>query len=349
MSDAGLEYVPFPAEEVRAMPDGSVAAMREPLPGYEAYIDVIPPVDAEDPRVQRRSVRHDDGLEPSAEPAPRTPEEQLLLELTEFNRNGCATDLRALHRLARTDHEPDGVRARAIALRAVEVGIRRGLLTSGMFVRAGSELAFVEPERSAADRVETVRDRYVSAPAAGESDGDLANSVWLMNTTDGERYARTHGGEAPGTGEPSEARPTTATRAPAVVVRSQGDEWNDRHHELLAANVFEELRNGWLSWGKGIEDEVLKNTAWGIAAEIVYAFDVKWSPDWVAEGHPHRWHDQDGWHARCNDCLDESPAEPDEASAYAWFADHRPIAHGDTAPPFRPSLPPLEIPMPGDD
>ena len=285
MSDVGLEYIPFPAEEVRAMPDGSIAAMREPLPGHEAYIDVIPPVDAEDPRVQRRSVRHDGGMAPSTEPAPRTPEEQLLLELTEFNRNGCATDLRALHRMVRTDHEPDGARARAMALRTVEVGIRRGLLTSGMFVRAGSELAFVEPERSVADRIATVGDRYVSAPRAGEPDGDLANSVWLMNTTDGERYARTHSAEPAGGNHARDAGSTTTSSAPAVVVRSSSDEWEDKNHELLADNVFEELRNGWLSWGKGIEDAALKNIAWGIAAEIVYAFDVQWSPDWVAEGY----------------------------------------------------------------
>jgi hypothetical protein len=122
-----------------------------------------------------------------------------------------------------------------------------------------------------------------------------------------------------------------------------------KNHELLTENVFEELRNGWLSWGKGIEDAALKNIAWGIAAEIVYAFDVQWSPDWVAKGHPHRWHDEDGWHARCNDCLDESPAESDEAVAYAWFADHRPVAHGDTAPPFRPSPPAIAVPMPNAD
>ncbi|OII04431.1 hypothetical protein BIU89_01330 [Curtobacterium sp. MCBA15_005] len=331
------------------MPDGSIAAMREPLPGHESYIDVVPPADAEDPRVQRRSVRHDDGPTPSAEPAPRTPEEQLLLELTEFNRNGCATDLRALHRMVRTDHEPDATRARAMALRSVEIGLRRGLLTSGMFVRAGSELAFVEPERTAAEQIATVRGRYVSAPAAGESDGDLANSVWLMNTTDGERFARTHGAEADGTAEPSEVRQSVPASKPAVVVRSQGDAWDDKNHELLADNVFEELRNGWLSWDKGIGDDALKNLAWGIAAEIVYAFDVKWSPDWVAKGHPHRWHDEAGWHARCNDCLDESPAEADEVVAYSWFADHRPIAHGDIAPPFRPSPPPLDVPMPGTD
>ncbi|PZE70648.1 hypothetical protein DEJ27_06145 [Curtobacterium sp. MCPF17_018] len=331
------------------MPDGSVAAMREPLPGHEAYIDAIPPADAEDPRVQRRSVRHDLGLAPSPEPAPRTPEEQLLLDLTEFNRNGCATDLRALHRMARTDHEPDGTRARAMALRCVEFGIRRGLLASGMFVRAGSELAFVEPERTADEQIATVRGRYASAPVAGESDGDLANSVWLMNTTDGERFARTHGAEADGTAEPSEARSSVPASKPAVVVRSQGDAWDDKHHELLAGNVFEELRNGPLSWDTGIGDDALKSIAWGIAAEIVYAFDVKWSPNWVAKGYPHRWHDADGWHTRCNDCLDESPAEADEAVAYSWFADHRPIAHGDIAPPFRRSPPPLDVPMPGTD
>ena len=329
------------------MPDGSIAAMREPLPGHEAYIDVVPPVDAEDPRVQRRSVRHDSGLTPSTEPAPRTPEEQLLLELTEFNRNGCATDLRALHRMARTDHDPDGPRARAMALRSVEIGVRRGLLTSGMFVRAGSDLAFVEPERTVEDRIATVRSRYVSAPACGESDEALANSLWLMNTAAGERYARTHSGETQQySGAEDSTPPKAPSEAPAVVVKSESDGWDDKNHELLAENVFTELRYGQLAWDAGIDEKTLKSVAWGIAAEIVYAFDVKWSPDWVAKGHPHRWHDEDGWHARCNDCLDESPAEPDESVAYRWFADHRPAAHGDSAPPFRPSPPPLEVPMP---
>jgi len=331
------------------MPDGSIAALREPLPGHEQYIDVIPHVDAEDPRVQRRSVRLDPGLPPSTEPAPRTPEEQLLLALTEFNRNGCATDLRALHRMARMDHELDGPRARAMALRAVEVGIRRGLLTSGMFVRSGPELAFVEPERSVADRVATVRGRYVSAPDAGESDDDLADSVWLMNTTEGERYARTHGAEAARTGRASDTEPTETADAPAVVLRSSSDEWENRHHELLAENVFTELRYGQLAWDAGVDESTLKSVAWGIAAEIVYAFDVQWSPDWVPKGHPHRWQDDEGWHTRCNDCLAESPAESEEADAWEWFATHRPVAHGDTAPAFRPSPPPIEIALPGSE
>ncbi|WP_141399245.1 hypothetical protein [Curtobacterium sp. 'Ferrero'] len=349
MSEAGLEYVPFPAQEVREMPDGSIAAMREPLPGHEAYIDVVPPVDAEDPRVQRRSVRRDGGLPPSNEPAPRTPEEQLLLGLTEFNRNGCATDLRALHRMARTDHEPDGARARAMALRTVEVGIRRGLLTSGMFVRAGSELAFVEPERSSADRIATVRSRYVTAPGVAEPDDDLANSVWLMNTTDGERYARTHSAEPAEDDHALDAGPTPTPSEPAVVVRSSSDEWDDKNHALLADNVFTELRYGQLTWDAGIDEKTLKSVAWGIAAEIAYAFEVKWSPDWVPKGHPHRWQDDEGWHTRCNECLAESQAEAEEVVAWEWFATHRPLAHGDTAPAFRPSPPPIEVPLPGDE
>ncbi|WP_141718817.1 hypothetical protein [Curtobacterium sp. ER1/6] len=347
MSDAGLEYVAFPTVEVREMPDGSIAALREPLPGYEQYIDVVPPADAEDPKVQRRSVRRDDGLPPSAEPAPRTPEERLLLDVLEFGRNGCATDLRAVHRLARTDHEPDPGAARAMALRALEVGLRRGLLTSGMFVRAQGVLAFVETDRTIADRVALLRSRYVSAPGVGESDEDLAATLWLMNAPEGERYARTHGASAQPSTET--ATPSVPSDTPAVVVRSSGDAWENRHHALLADNVFEELRNGWLSWEQGIEDAALRKLAWGIAAEIVYAFDVRWSPDWVPEGHPHRWHDDEGWHARCNDCLAESPAEAEEASAWDWFATHRAVAHGDTAPSFRPSPPPIEVPLPGSE
>lgn len=249
--------------------------------------------------------------------------------------------------MARTDHETDGARVCAIALRTVDFGIRRGLLTSGMFVRVGSALAFVEPERSVADRVATVRDRYVMAPDAGVSDGDLADPVWLINTTDGEWHARTHSAEAARNDNASDADWTAP--APAVVVRSESDAWDDKNHELLAGNIFAELRYGQLAWDAGIDEETLKSVAWGIAAEIAYAFDVKWSPDWVAKGHPHRWHDEDGWHARCNDCLDESPASSEEAAAYAWFTEHRPVAHGDTAPPFRPSPPPMEVPLPGSD
>lgn len=98
-----------------------------------------------------------------------------------------------------------------------------------------------------------------------------------------------------------------------------------------------------------MDEPTLKSVAWGIAAEIVYAFDVQWSPDWVPKGHPHRWQDDEGWHARCNDCLAESPAEAEEAVAWDWFATHRAVAHGDTAPAFRPSPPPIEVPLPGDE
>ncbi|WP_126891778.1 hypothetical protein [Curtobacterium sp. HSID17257] len=351
MSDADLQYVAFPTVEVRAMPDGSIAALREPLPDHEQYIDVVPPSDAEDPKVQRRSVRRDDGLPPSAEPAPRTPEERLLLDVLEFGVNGCATDLRAVHRLARTDHEPDPVAARAMALRALEVGLRRGLLQSGMFVRAQGVLAFVGTDRTIADQVATLRSRYVSAPGVGESDEDLAATLWLMNAPEGERYARTHGASAqPAAPTSTEtATPSVPSDDPAVVVRSSSDAWDNRHHELLADNVFEELRNGWLSWEQGIEDAALRKVAWGVAAEIVYAFDVTWSPNWVPQGHPHRWHDDEGWHARCNDCLAESPAEAEEAVAWDWFATHRAVVHGDAAPAFRPSPPPIEVPLPGDE
>lgn len=330
------------------MPDGSIAALREPLPGHEQYIDVVPPADAEDPKVQRRSVRRDDGLPPSAEPAPRTPEERLLLDVLEFGRNGCATDLRAVHRLARTDHEPDPGAARAMALRALEVGLRRGLLTSGMFVRAQGVLAFVETDRTIADQVATLQSRYGSAPGVGDPDEDLAATLWLVNTTDGERHARTHGASAQSSG-PTSTGTAASAAAPAVVVRSERDGWDDKNHELLAENVFTELRYGQLAWHAGIDEQTLKSVAWGIAAEIVYAFDVRWSPDWVPEGHPHRWHDDEGWHARCNDCLTESPAEAEEALAWDWFATHRAVAHGDTAPAFRPSPPPIEVPLPGSE
>ncbi len=329
------------------MPDGSIAALREPLPGCEQYIDVIPPVDAEDPKVQRRSVRRDDGLPPSAEPAPRTPEERLLLDVLEFSRNGCATDLRAVHRLARTNHEPDPGAARATALRALEVGLRRGLLTSGLFVRTERGLTVVETDRTTDDQIATLRSRYVAAPAVGEPDEDLAATLWLVNTTEGERYARTHGASAARIDRASDAEPTSTADVPAVVVRSESDGWDDKNHELLAENVFTELRSGQLAWDAGIDEETLKSVAWGIAAEIVYAFDVQWSPDWVPKGHPHRWQDHEGWHTRCNDCLAESPAEVEEAVAWDWFATHRADAHGDTAPAFRPSPPPIEVPLPG--
>lgn len=98
--------------------------------------------------------------------------------------------------------------------------------------------------------------------------------------------------------------------------------WATRELELLYDNVLSELDNQ--NWGSnlGLTSAALEQLAWAVTASIDYAFDVRWSPDWVRPGAPHVWHDGDGWHARCNVCLAESPASTDEDAVRGWFTRH---------------------------
>jgi hypothetical protein len=88
--------------------------------------------------------------------------------------------------------------------------------------------------------------------------------------------------------------------------------------ELRSMNAFSEL---------GVSDESLQMLAQAVSDRIDGAFEITWSPDWVPLGRPHTWEDEQGWHARCNDCLKESPASRSEDKVVAWFDDHSDREH----------------------
>lgn len=101
-----------------------------------------------------------------------------------------------------------------------------------------------------------------------------------------------------------------------------GTGWNSRVLELLHGAVLDEMRwkNAFLELN--VVDETLKTLAEAVTTHIAYAFSVRWSPTWVEDGRPHQWQDDEGWHARCNDCLAESAASRTESEITSWFDDH---------------------------
>jgi hypothetical protein len=63
----------------------------------------------------------------------------------------------------------------------------------------------------------------------------------------------------------------------------------DKLTELLQDNIRNELRAQNATGDLGLSDVQIGRLAWGIAAEVLYAFAVKWDPDWVDPGEPHTW------------------------------------------------------------
>ena len=110
-------------------------------------------------------------------------------------------------------------------------------------------------------------------------------------------------------------------------ISDEGSKWGTKELELLYDAVRDELRvyNGVEKLG--ITDEAIRTLAWAVSTRIDYAFSINWSPDWVAPGCPHLWHDEGGWHARCNECLQESPPSASEHDAVTWFDNHVAESH----------------------
>lgn len=99
-------------------------------------------------------------------------------------------------------------------------------------------------------------------------------------------------------------------------------EWATRDLELLYDAVEDELGVDNAIGQFGITDEAIRTLAWAVPTRVDYAFEVRWSPDWVAAGHSHVWGDATGWHARCTECLQESPPSRSESDAVVWFDAH---------------------------
>jgi hypothetical protein len=98
---------------------------------------------------------------------------------------------------------------------------------------------------------------------------------------------------------------------------------------LLEDNVLTELSAELAMHDIDLPQALVRQLAGGIAAEILYAFDVNWRPDWVKPGEVHSWRDGDRWLARCGKCLRDSPAAASEFEASSWARQHE-TSHGDT-------------------
>jgi hypothetical protein len=98
--------------------------------------------------------------------------------------------------------------------------------------------------------------------------------------------------------------------------------WRSRHIELLEDNVRREIEVQNAMGSLGLTDQQIKSLAWAITAEVDYAFDVRWSPDWVGPGEAHVWVDGGQVFARCGQCMQESPPLATKALAREWFVEH---------------------------
>ncbi|MUM15734.1 hypothetical protein FZI91_09860 [Mycobacterium sp. CBMA271] len=108
------------------------------------------------------------------------------------------------------------------------------------------------------------------------------------------------------------------------------DPWESRDLELLHHAVLDEMKTTNAFHEFGLSEQIMKTLSWAVTTRIDYAFAVKWSPDWVAHGRPHTWRDEQGWHARCNECLAENVSAQAEDEVVAWFDDHSSQEHPST-------------------
>lgn len=105
------------------------------------------------------------------------------------------------------------------------------------------------------------------------------------------------------------------------------DERQARVADLLEDNIRTELhaQNGMADLG--LTEKDIERIAHGITAEVLYAFAVDWSPDWVKQGGTHAWQSSGAFFARCSTCLRDSPPSASCEDAVAWAASHEAAHH----------------------
>lgn len=59
--------------------------------------------------------------------------------------------------------------------------------------------------------------------------------------------------------------------------------------DRLRGNIREELRAQTAMGDLPLDEIVIERLAEGIANNVEYAFEVRWSPRWVKDDEPHRW------------------------------------------------------------
>jgi hypothetical protein len=92
---------------------------------------------------------------------------------------------------------------------------------------------------------------------------------------------------------------------------------------LLEDNIRTELHAQNAVADLGLSQQAITRLARGIAAEVLYAFSVDWSPSWVKPGQVHTWEESGDFFGRCPVCLLDSPPTDNSEAAAAWTATHR--------------------------
>ncbi len=92
---------------------------------------------------------------------------------------------------------------------------------------------------------------------------------------------------------------------------------------LLEDNIRTEIQAQNAGAHLDLSPEAITRLAWGIRAELLYAFAVDWSPRWVKPGQFHVWQESGDFLARCPACLQDSPPAKSLEEATAWASSHQ--------------------------
>ncbi|UFN45695.1 hypothetical protein [Nocardioides okcheonensis] len=71
-----------------------------------------------------------------------------------------------------------------------------------------------------------------------------------------------------------------------------------------------------------LSEETIDLLVQGVTSDLLHAFEVDWSPDWVKAGDVHHWGESGRHFARCGVCLTDSLPSPDPETARAWVCEH---------------------------
>ncbi|MEV6967826.1 hypothetical protein AB0M47_22225 [Hamadaea sp. NPDC051192] len=100
------------------------------------------------------------------------------------------------------------------------------------------------------------------------------------------------------------------------------DERGQRITELLTDNVHAEMAAFRALHELEMDDRTIETLAEAVAANVMYAFAVDWSPSWLPPGVPHSWLWDGHWFARCPACLRDSAPAASQEAAVTWAETH---------------------------
>jgi hypothetical protein len=101
--------------------------------------------------------------------------------------------------------------------------------------------------------------------------------------------------------------------------------------ERLAGNIKEELTAQRAMSDLPLTDQQIDQLASAIRSNVLYGFEVRWSPRWVKGDDPHHWvEDADSAHPKYFvECLrhERITVHDSEAAATEWWSEHQRTEH----------------------